>query len=193
MSSLNIRRVVENIKSGTTIYTPVVDVIVNAIEAIEAKKETEGEITILVRRSKQVELDGSTPAVEGFEITDNGIGFTDENTESFDTLYSDQKIAVGGKGFGRFVCLKYFENVSVDSDYQDGDVLKKRTFRMGKKNDIIVDERVVPSDALTTRTTVMLQTIKGNFPDKNLQAIAAHFGREAATIFHYPRLCVPQN
>lgn len=173
MSTLNIQRVVENIKSGTTIYTPVVDVIVNAIEAIEAKEKTEGKVTIFVRRSKQTEIGGGTPAVEGFEITDNGIGFTDENRESFDTLYSDQKIAVGGKGFGRFVCLKYFEDVSVDSDFQDGDVFKKRTFRMGKKNDIIIDEYIQPSDAEATGTTVSLQTIKSNFPDKNLEVIAA--------------------
>ena len=75
--------------------------------------------------------------IENIEIIDNGIGFTDENRNSFDTLYSDQKISEGGKGFGRFICLKYFENLNVDSVYKKGDDFKRRTFRMGKKNEII--------------------------------------------------------
>lgn len=35
MSNVNIRRAVENIRSGTNAYTPLVEVIVNAIQAIE--------------------------------------------------------------------------------------------------------------------------------------------------------------
>ncbi|AFM26119.1 hypothetical protein Desti_3468 [Desulfomonile tiedjei DSM 6799] len=175
MSKINIRRAVENIKSGTTIYTPVVDMIVNAIQAIESKKEKDGKITVLVERSKQLETDGSTPLVEGFAIVDNGIGFTDENRESFDTLYSVQKMTEGGKGFGRFVCLKYFEDLSVESDYKDSKKFKRRTFRMGKEHDIIIDERVSLSDAKASGSKIRLRTIKhGNFPDRKLDTIATH-------------------
>jgi len=39
MSNVNIRRAVENIKSGTTVYTPIVETIVNAIQAIDSKSE----------------------------------------------------------------------------------------------------------------------------------------------------------
>jgi len=35
MSNVNIKRTVENIRSNTTVYTPVIEVIVNAIQAIE--------------------------------------------------------------------------------------------------------------------------------------------------------------
>lgn len=174
MSRVNIRGVVENIKSGTTIYTPIVDVIINGIEAIESKKEANGEIRIVVERSKQLETDIGTAAVAGFEICDNGIGFTEENRNSFDELYSSHKIEIGGKGFGRFVCLKYFADVSVVSDYEDGGVFKNRTFRMGNANDIIVDEDKSPSDATTTGASVALRSIKSNFPDKSLEAIATH-------------------
>ena len=50
-----------------------------------------------------------------FEIEDNGVGFTDKHRESFDTLYTDHRIAEGGKGFGRFMCLKYFDKVGIKS------------------------------------------------------------------------------
>ena len=38
MSNVNIKRAVENIRLGTTIYTAIVEVVVNAIEAIESEE-----------------------------------------------------------------------------------------------------------------------------------------------------------
>ncbi len=61
----------------------------NAIQAIDNKKEKDGGITIIVERSSQIDLEDTIPNVEKFIVIDNGIGFTDENRESFDTLYSD--------------------------------------------------------------------------------------------------------
>jgi hypothetical protein len=173
MSNVNIKRAVDNIKSGTTVYSAIVDVIVNAIDAIEDKKEKNGDVTIIVERSDKLELDGSVQEIENIEIIDNGIGFTDENRNSFDTLYSDQKISEGGKGFGRFICLKYFENLNVDSVYKKGDDFKRRTFRMGKKNEIIENEKIDSSESKTTGSIIRLLSVKsGKFPDKKLQTIA---------------------
>ena len=170
MSNVNIKRAVENIKVGTTVYSPIIEVIVNSIDAIDSKGDKDGEIIISVGRSKQYEFDGSLPDVENIQILDNGIGFTDEHREAFDTLYTDQKLKQGGKGFGRFVCLKYFEDFLV---YKDGDNYFSRTFRMGKKKDIIVNEIVKPATSTTTGSMVSLSGIKhGKFPDKKLKTIA---------------------
>ncbi len=172
MSNVNIKRAVDNIRSGTTVYSPIVDVIVNAIEAIEDKNEKNGEVIIAIERSKEIDIEG-IQEVESFEITDNGIGFTDENRDSFDTLYSDQKINEGGKGFGRFICLKYFENLSVDSIYKDGDVFKRRTFRMGKQKDIIENEKIDLSKSKKSGSIIRLLSVKtGKFSDKKIQTIA---------------------
>jgi len=173
MSNVNIIRAVENIRSGTTVYTPLVETIVNAIQAIEDKGELNGKIEIVVERSRQEELDKKVASVEGFLIKDNGIGFTDDNRDSFDTLYSDYKIKQGGKGFGRFTCLKYFDDLKIESIYQDGDVFKKRKFKMGKVNDIIVNEEINDIDEADTRTVVKLANVKdGKFSDKKLPTIA---------------------
>lgn len=173
MSNVNIKRAVENIRSGTTVYTPLVEVIVNAIQAIEEKGSKNGEIEVVIERSKQAELDRKVPKVESFCIVDNGVGFTDKNRDSFDTLYSDYKISQGGKGFGRFTCLKYFDNLKIESIYQDGSGFKKRTFNMGKGNDIIVNEKTCASDEADSKTTVNLINVKdGRFPDKKLPTIA---------------------
>ena len=46
MSNVNVRRLVENIRSGTNIYTPLVELVVNAIEAIDAKGIPNGLVEI---------------------------------------------------------------------------------------------------------------------------------------------------
>ncbi len=184
MSSVNIKRAVENIKTGTTVYTPLVEVIVNSIQAIESRKNKNGEVKIIVERSKQLKIDDPLPAVESFEVIDNGIGFTDENRESFDTLYSDYKIEAGGKGFGRFICLKYFKNLSVDSIYNDGGTFKKRIFTMGKSNDIIVNENVSTLKTGDTGSKVQLTSVRnGKFADKTLPTIAKNITEKILPYF----------
>src|SRR5690606_15026216 len=98
MSNVNIRRAVENIRSGTNVYTPIVEVIVNAIQAIESLDRSDGRIEVILNRSPQLDAEDPVPEIIGFEVSDNGIGFNNENREAFDTLYTAQKIHEGGKG-----------------------------------------------------------------------------------------------
>ncbi|MGB3518360.1 MAG: ATP-binding protein [Elainellaceae cyanobacterium] len=172
MSSVNIKRAIENIKSSTTIYTPIVELIVNAIQAIESKSDGQGEVKVIVKRSPQLEINGSMPPIESIEVIDNGVGFTSENRDSFDTLYSDYKIQKGGKGFGRFTCLKYFEDLHIDSVYLDSGKYKRRKFSMGKQNDIIVDETVTDAELADFCTSVSLSYVKSSSLDKGLHTIA---------------------
>lgn len=173
MSNVNIKRAVENIRANTTVYTPVVEMIVNAIQAIDEAGRTDGKVSIRAQRSSQTELNGSLPEVGSFEIGDNGIGFTDTHRNSFDTLYTDLKIEEGGKGFGRFTGLKYFENLHVKSVYRDGGIYKVRSFSMGKDNDIIVHEKVALSEKQEPGTVVTLSVLKkGRSFDKKLPTIA---------------------
>lgn len=160
MSNVNIKRAIENIRSNTTAYTPVVEMIVNAIQAIDEVGRKDGKVLVRVRRTGQAELDGGLPDITGFAIEDNGVGFTDVHRNAFDTLYSDFKITEGGKGFGRFTGLKYFEDLHVESTYRDGAVLKLRAFSMGKEHEIIVREKVTECDAKDTGTTVTLAPLK---------------------------------
>jgi len=174
MSNVNIKRAIENIRSGTSVYTPIVETVVNAIQAIEsAKCISNGLVEIIVQREQQMDLDGSAPEVDGFEVVDNGIGFTDLNRDSFDTLYSAHKISEGGKGFGRFTCLKYFENLRVDSTFEKGGKLFDRCFEMGKENEIIINESIADSKKDSTGSKVKLIKLKKTkFPDKKLKTMA---------------------
>jgi len=156
MSNVNIKRLVDNIRSGTNIYTPLVELIMNAIQAIDAKGIQNGLVEIDVLRSSQADMVDHLEEVDGF-----------------DTLYTEQKIADGGKGFGRFTCLKYFDQVKVSSTFVEDGAFRDRSFRMGLDKDIIVDEKVSESQAQTTGAIVEISGIKSvRFPDKKLETIS---------------------
>lgn len=110
---------------------PLFEAVVNAIQAIEEKGNiANGEITVQVLRSPQMQLQKSDlPTVIGFSVTDNGVGFTDENFESFQTSDSVHKLAKGGKGVGRFLWLKAFDRVEVESVFEIGSTRKLRSFQ----------------------------------------------------------------
>ncbi|WP_257387810.1 ATP-binding protein [Tahibacter caeni] len=163
MSNVNIRRAVENIRANTTVYTPLVEVIVNAIQAIDANPNGVRKIKIQAIRDPQPDMYGDVlPDIHSFSVEDSGIGFTDDHRESFDTLYTDMKASQGGKGFGRFTCLKYFEGMEVESRFLDGKQMKVRRFSMGTQNDIIVDETVEDSEDLATGSKILLRTLKAS-------------------------------
>jgi len=176
MSNVDIKRAVEHIKSNnTTAYTPIIEVIVNAIQAIEDKKNfNDGEIKVILNRSPQYETDNSLSPIESIIVKDNGIGFNDENRKSFDTLFSGYKIEQGGKGFGRFTCLKYFKNLNIDSVYFDCNEskYKRRKFSMGKEYDIITDESISDAKKDDSGTSTHLDSIRKPFKDKQLSTIS---------------------
>ena len=68
MSKVNIRRTVENIRANTTVYSPIVEVVVNAIPSIESSARQDGKITLRIQRTGQIELDGDLPEIKSFEI-----------------------------------------------------------------------------------------------------------------------------
>jgi len=56
-------------------------------------------------------------SIIGFRVQDNGVGFTEENLLSFRTYSSRQKADRGGKGVGRFLWLKAFDEVRIESTF----------------------------------------------------------------------------
>lgn len=106
---------------------PVFEAVMNALQAIEDSGGTGHRITITAER--QGSLDAARPGmIEAFAVTDTGVGFTDDNFRSFDTADSTYKESRGGKGLGRFLWLRAFERVTIDSHYRSGDAYLRRSF-----------------------------------------------------------------
>lgn len=130
---------------------PLFEAIVNSIHAIEDTKNPKGEINIKLVRSSQSSIDfeggRSTPEIISFEIEDNGIGFNEDNYESFKREYSTHKADRGGLGIGRFMWLKAFHNVSIESVYYQDSKPKKRNFSFNlRTTDGIEEPNIVPVD-----------------------------------------------
>ncbi len=117
---------------------PVYEAVVNAIHAIHESNETGGEITITVFRDRKDML--NIGKITGFEIYDNGIGFNDRNFISFNTSDSPHKENIGGKGLGRFMWLKAFDKVSVESHYSENGKTYVRKFDFIPKGEGIANE-----------------------------------------------------
>ena len=178
MSKINIKGIVKDIKGRTTYLTPLIEAICNSIDAIGGKPG--GLIEIVVNRDNQksfedVDNNKGIGSIIAIDVIDNGIGFDNENRESFDTYKSGYKYQIGGKGFGRFMYLKYFNRVTIESIYIENDILKKRSFTFGHGAEIIEDEKIsdcTESDA-ATGTILHLSSVKPNaISDKGLEVIA---------------------
>lgn len=201
-SQINIEGLVSTIRD-TNVYVAMVEAINNSIYSIEQSGRSDGKITVeLIRDASKLDLkiegetdDKSMPGVTTIKITDNGAGFTDINLDSFNEAYTRNKVAVGGKGFGRFVYLKHFTRVTYDSVYHDGGY-KRRTFELGHQNQIVshLTETVAESTEDTV-TELLLWKIKDGALDKKsstiarklLERILIHFVR---TDFRCPQITI---
>ena len=173
MSKLNILGILTNIKSTGNIYTPIVEAVVNSIEAINEEKRKDGEISIIIKRENEINFDNSEPTIESIEIVDNGIGFNTKNRNSFDTFYSALKRQVGGKGFGRFMFIKYFKEVKVESIYKENEKYFKRTFSFGREYDIIINEKNIEVSKQKLKTSILLNYVDNKeLLDKGIETIS---------------------
>lgn len=124
---------------------PLFETIVNSIQSIEDSHNSAcGEIIIYAQRSgsKFIDMTGDEsqfPFVE-FQIIDNGDGFNNNNYNSFLEAYSNLKVSKGCKGIGRFLWLKAFENVHINSNYFIDGKWEKRDF------DFNLSKGITPSD-----------------------------------------------
>ncbi|MET0635187.1 MAG: ATP-binding protein [Chitinophagaceae bacterium] len=176
MSKINIQGTIDNIRSKSNVYTPIIEAVVNSIDSIQKSNIKNGEVKIIIKRDVPGLFNDAAqlPLVRHVEIHNNGSGFNKVNRNSFDTFYSDTKRDIGGKGFGRFLFLKYFNEVKVRSNYKELDNKHYiRTFTFGRKDEIIIGEADIVSESEKNHTIVFLNHLQEDKPlDKELTTIA---------------------
>lgn len=195
MSKLNILGIVRGIKAQTTYLTPIIEAVCNSIDSIGNLPN--GTIDIMAIRDGQKSYEGNTSvsgSIIGFDIIDNGAGFTEANRDSFDTYLSGHKYEAGGKGFGRFMYLKYFKKVSVDSYYKKDEEYWHRTFNFGHNEEIIENETndLCLEENVTCKTILHLKSaVKGYNADKGLDVIARKLVERLLVYFVDKTECMP--
>jgi hypothetical protein len=111
---------------------PVFEAVSNSFHAIQETGRPDGEIIVEFRRESTLdpEIKGH---IDSVIIRDNGIGFTEDNYHAFETADTTYKLALGGKGVGRFTWLVAFAEAVVVSRYNAG--ADRRAFRFTAKRD----------------------------------------------------------
>lgn len=158
---------------------PLFEAISNAMDAIaEAGKGLNaGNIDIrLIRRTDLGSKSDELPLINSVTVTDDGVGFTDENLKSFEEAYTQAKVKLGGKGIGRFTYLKVFNQIQVESNFRDsaGGVTSRRfSFSINNEVDNVVNTPA--PDGAKTGTVVSLAKLDSPYVaawPRDAQAIA---------------------
>lgn len=167
---------------------PLFEAVVNSIHAIEEKNEvaSNGQVVVEIVREPQLGLlnedaadrpgPASLPEIAGFKVKDNGIGFTDTHMKSFETLDSDLKAAIGGRGVGRLLWLKTFSRASIDSVYENENGQKaRRQFTFTARDGVTSNSPMKVDLPSESWTVVLLEEFHSKYRDasrKTIEAIA---------------------
>ena len=116
---------------------PLFEAIINSIDSIEESGQPTrvGQIHINIKRTPglfnpadfEPEQHYRNP-ICGFEVVDNGQGFTDSCYLAFNEADSMKKLNKGGKGVGRFIWLKAFRRVLIQSVFKEDGQKYNRSF-----------------------------------------------------------------
>ena len=154
---------------------PLFEAVVNSIHSIEERTDdmTEGEISVEIMRDPQEALQledhenrrgpEAVADVIGFKIQDNGVGFTDSNMESFQTLDSDYKMDKGCRGVGRLLWLKAFDSIRIQSTYVEDGKRFTREFVFNSTDGVTAIEVEELHSTPPNSTTVFLKDFKDGY------------------------------
>ena len=156
---------------------PLYEAIVNSIQSISQSQISNGYVHVKIERENTPSLFDYTweTDIENIVITDNGIGFTDDNFKSFNTYASDFKKMLGCKGVGRMIWLKAFSSVEIHSTYRENDQYFNRTFTFDSENAVGNETKITLEDRTNNLTVIKLKGLRSknraNTP-KKLKTIA---------------------
>jgi DNA topoisomerase VI subunit B len=143
----------------TAILYSVYEAVSNSIHAIndrftEAKAAQKGKVGVDIALDEKGDI-------ASISIIDNGVGFTPENIQSFETSDSRFKYQRGGKGVGRFIWIKMFETIKVDSVVAKGKSVERVRFRFEpERENSIVGKRATPAPGERPGTTITLSDLR---------------------------------
>lgn len=100
---------------------PLFEAVMNALQAVQDAPGRHHKVIIRVERDTEL-VDDGLAAINSFTVIDTGIGFNEVNFDSFNTAFSEYKYKRGGKGLGRFIWLKAFHRVEIDSLFTEADI-----------------------------------------------------------------------
>jgi hypothetical protein len=145
----NIKGLVDRLElSQAKAMMPLFEAISNSIDAIQEHGDGFKGHSIQIRLIPTHDLvhqgGDEVLVLDGFDISDDGIGFDDENIASFQEAHTLSKVKVGGKGVGRFTFLKVFSKVHIRSVFQRQGATLLREFDFSIADELKGADKVTP-------------------------------------------------
>lgn len=159
--------ILHDIKKSKTSLQPIFECFTNALEAIKIKQISDsnykGEIRLKINAS---ETTVQSTEFNSISITDNGIGFNEEEFKRFNTFKLTSK-GYKNLGSGRIQYVHFFDTTLVKSVFEDNGKFYEREFIVSKKtefvsppNNAIVKHRYCKESAeKNTQTTITFNTL----------------------------------
>ena len=160
--------VLQDIKKSNSAMKPVFECFTNALEAIKIKQQAnadyKGEIILKIYA---VETSVQSTEFLALSITDNGIGFNDEEFKRFNTFKLTNK-GFKNLGSGRVQYVHYFDTTTIKSVFEKDGKCFEREFVVSKKEPFLNENAIVKHryckevNASNTETTVTFNTLLEN-------------------------------
>ena len=193
-STLYIEGLVRQLKLSNYLM-PMFEAIVNSIQSIYLSKIKNGYIEVYINRATEqqsldFDKDSNIPykvqEIDSIIISDNGTGFNNENTTSFNRAYYTSKIALGCKGVGRFSWLKMFESVEIDSIFDEHGKRYRRQFNYKLPTGIDKTTfKTTESNELKLKTIIKLKGLKAQYSKDSKQKIETIAKKILEHCFYY--------
>lgn len=172
--------VLHDIKKSKSALQPIFECFTNALEAIKIKQtldaEHKGEILLKINAS---ELTTQSTELNSLSISDNGIGFNEDEFKRFNTFKLTTK-GFKNLGSGRIQYVHYFDTTRIKSVFEKDGKFFEIVFSVSKKEDFLKNNAIVKhiSYKETTEsisgTTVSFSTLlenSGIYNDLNEQTL----------------------
>jgi hypothetical protein len=160
--------VLHDIKKSKTALQPIFECFTNALEAIKIKQKSvpnhKGEILLQIYAS---ETTIQSTEFNGLTITDNGIGFNDEEFKRFNTYKLTNK-GFKNLGSGRIQYIHHFDTTTIKSIFEKDGKFFEREFVVSKREDFLKQNAIVKhrfcreSTSKETKTIVAFSTLLEN-------------------------------
>lgn len=167
--SLYWKGVLHDVSKTRSALQPIFEAFTNAIEAIKIKqrvnKKLKGEILIKIHATESTVVGSSH--FSSISISDNGIGFDDEQFKRFNT-FKDITKGFKNLGSGRIQYVHYFDNTNIKSVYEQDGKTFEREFHVSKKqtfvdqNSIVFHKYSKEISDLPTGTTILFSSLLEN-------------------------------
>ena len=130
---LNWRGVLKGVSKAVDPLQPLYEAFTNSMEAIELRKSRGDKFipNIMVDFYFNADMEGENADLSKMDITDNGVGFDDENFKRLQ-IFKDESKGFNNRGSGRLQLLHSFLTAKYERTFlQDGNI-KKRCFILSK-------------------------------------------------------------